>query len=43
MRVQAFNNFIKEVKSEQFPSEEYEVSVEEEVKSELKNYIEKTE
>ena len=41
MRIQAFNNFINEVKSEQFPSEEFEVSVENKVKSELVDYIEK--
>ena len=40
MRIQAFNKFINEVKSEQFPSEEYEVSVENKVKSELIDYIE---
>ena len=41
MRVQAFNKFIKEVETEQFPSKEYEVGVDEKVRLELKNYIEK--
>ena len=41
MRVQAFNTFIKEVETEQFPSKEYEVGVDEKVRLELKNYIEK--
>ena len=40
MRILAFNKFIKEVKTEQFPSEEYEVNVEKKVKSELIDYIE---
>ena len=40
MRILAFNKFIKEVKTEQFPSEEYEVNVEKKVKTELIDYIE---
>ena len=41
IRIEAFRKFIKEVKNDQFPSKEFEVSVEEEVKSELIEYIDK--
>ena len=41
MRVKAFSDFIDDVKNDGFPSEEYEVGVEDSVKSQLKEYITK--
>ena len=41
MRVKAFSDFIDDVKNDGFPSEEYEVGVEDSVKSQLQEYIAK--
>ena len=41
MRVKAFSDFIEDVKTDGFPSEEYEVGVEDSVKLQLQEYIAK--
>ena len=41
MRLKAFSDFIEDVKNDGFPSEEYEVGVEDSVKSQLQEYITK--
>ena len=39
--MKAFSDFIEDVKNDGFPSEEYEVGVEDSVKSQLQEYITK--
>ena len=41
MRIQAFKAYIQEVNNQNFPSKEFEVSVEDSVKTELIEYISK--